>query len=511
MNKKKVVIIGGGISGLSTGAYLEMNGFETEVYEKCHEPGGVMVPWTRKGYNFDGATNWLPGSSKGVSEIYDILEELIDFSKQSFVDYEKFMDIERDGEVFSVYSDAEKLRDEMMRIAPEDKKQIDVFVDAILLGASLKVPFDKASDLLTFPEKLMFPFKNFSMIKFFFKWNSLTIDEFAQGFSSKILREGVKDILPHHSFFSMLALLIPLGWLNNGGAGYPMGGSRKFIDTIEQKYLSLGGKVFYKSPVNEITVEDDCATGIILKDGTEVKADMVVAATDFNFTVKNLLNSKYSNKELDGYFDNQPTFPGMIQVSLGVNREFKDEIHKVVTPFKAPVELGGGESAHSLLARICNFDTCFAPEGKTSIIVHLRGADCDYWETLRESDRAKYKEEKQRICDAVVEALDERFGGVKENLEVTDVATPATYKRYTNVFRGSYQAWAPTVKKTGVSLPRKLENLNNFYLSGQWLSTAGGMPRAIVLGRQTAQVICKEQKQKFTVAEKSVGKGVEGK
>ncbi|MBW2263867.1 MAG: NAD(P)-binding protein, partial [Deltaproteobacteria bacterium] len=61
MASRKVIIIGGGVAGLSLGCYLRMNGYETEVLEQSAAAGGVCAAWTRKGYTFDGATEWLPG------------------------------------------------------------------------------------------------------------------------------------------------------------------------------------------------------------------------------------------------------------------------------------------------------------------------------------------------------------------------------------------------------------------------------------------------------------------
>ena len=38
---KKVVIIGGGVSGLSAGIYAQQMGYETEIYEKNPMVGGT--------------------------------------------------------------------------------------------------------------------------------------------------------------------------------------------------------------------------------------------------------------------------------------------------------------------------------------------------------------------------------------------------------------------------------------------------------------------------------------
>ena len=45
----KVNIIGAGVSGLAVGCYLQMNGFDTEIFEMHNQPGGLCTAWKRKG------------------------------------------------------------------------------------------------------------------------------------------------------------------------------------------------------------------------------------------------------------------------------------------------------------------------------------------------------------------------------------------------------------------------------------------------------------------------------
>src|ERR1700691_2935582 len=60
---KKVVIIGGGIAGLSCGCYLQMNGIQSEILEMTALPGGLCTSWDRGPYVFDGCLRWLLGTS----------------------------------------------------------------------------------------------------------------------------------------------------------------------------------------------------------------------------------------------------------------------------------------------------------------------------------------------------------------------------------------------------------------------------------------------------------------
>ncbi|MBN2814686.1 MAG: NAD(P)/FAD-dependent oxidoreductase, partial [Bacteroidales bacterium] len=55
----KVSIIGAGISGMSLGCYLQMNGYDTVIYEKNALPGGLCMSWKKGAFTFDGCLHWL--------------------------------------------------------------------------------------------------------------------------------------------------------------------------------------------------------------------------------------------------------------------------------------------------------------------------------------------------------------------------------------------------------------------------------------------------------------------
>ena len=75
--KKKIIIIGSGITGLSAGIYSAMNGFDTEIIEMHNVAGGQCTAWERKKYRFDYCLHWLVGTSKGA--FHEIWKETNDF------------------------------------------------------------------------------------------------------------------------------------------------------------------------------------------------------------------------------------------------------------------------------------------------------------------------------------------------------------------------------------------------------------------------------------------------
>jgi len=150
-----------------------------------------------------------------------------------------------------------------------------------------------------------------------------------------------------------------------------------------------------------------------------------------------------------------------------------------------------------MMVRICNFDPGLAPEGCTSVIVHIRTPDWAYWQKLREMDPDAYRMEKERVASTVIETLEHRFGAINDTLEVVDIATPATYIRYNNIYKGSYQGWAPTPTMVGKTLPKTIPGIDNFFMSGQWQWPAGGIPGVMRLGRHIAQILCARDRKRF--------------
>ena len=92
-----------------------------------------------------------------------------------------------------------------------------------------------------------------------------------------------------------------------------------------------------------------------------------------------MLDGRYINDKIQGYYDRLPVFPPLIYITLGVARLF-NEVPPTVTgidfPLDDPVTIGGQERQR-LGVQIYNFDSTLAPAGKTVVRVYftsLRGS-----------------------------------------------------------------------------------------------------------------------------------------
>ncbi len=502
MMEKSIIIIGGGIAGLSAGCYGQMNGYRASIFEMNDKPGGVCTAWKRQGYTVDACIHWLVGTNP-ANNFYPIWKELGALPGQTIVNHDYHLLIEgKGGKVFKVYTDLDRLEQHMKELAPEDKAVIEEFIGGVRKCTRISLPVEKAPELYSLVDGLKLMFKMLPFLRFMRKWSKVSTLDFARRFKNPFLREAFSAGFAGDSKgFPIFFVLMTLAWLDQKAAGYTVGGSLEFARTIERRYLDLGGKISYKSPVAKILVEKDRVVGVRLADGTEHRSDIVISAADGHATIFGMLDGKYIDDKIRGYYDKPSLFPPLVYVGLGVRRTF-DDIPSSVAGINFPLDKSltiAGKKHQRLGAQIYNFDPKLAPKGKTVLRV-MFDTDYDYWKKLRQAPE-RYKAEKEHIADQVVAALDQRFPGLAAKVEMRDVATPLSWERFTGNWRGSYEGWLPTTQGdmaffTG-RMTKTLPGLDNFYMTGQWVEPGGGLPAVAMSARNVIQVICKKDKRPF--------------
>ncbi len=496
--EKSVIIIGAGVAGLVTGIYGQMNGYKTRIFEMDIKPGGLCTAWERKNYIIDGCLHWLIGTSP-ESEYYRLWQETGVIKNHQFLNMERFYQVEgADGKVFTLYTDIDRLEKHMLEIAPEDCDIIHEIAAAVRHFKRFNPPIGKPAEL-TSPVDNLKLFKSMSpFMGELRKWGKITMKDLAMRFKNPLLQQAWQSIwFPE---FSSVFMIITLADMTKKNAGYVTGGSMEISLSLEKRYIELGGKINYGSRVDKILVENNKATGIKLTDGNEHKADYVVSAADGHATIFNMLEEKYIDDTIRGYYRNMPIFPSLVYIGLGVNMPFQDLpqiISGLVFPLDKPIKVG--EKEHTTLnVRIHNFDPSLAPDGKTVLTVSFE-SEFNYWEKLSQ-DRAAYKAEKERIAVCVVSALNKRFPGLTNKLEMWDVATPVTFQRYTNNWQGSFEGWLLTPQNMTLQMKKTLPGLDNFYMVGQWVMPGGGLPSGLISGNHQIQILCKRDRKRFTAS-----------
>ncbi|MFC1919790.1 phytoene desaturase family protein [Chloroflexota bacterium] len=489
---KSIIIIGAGIAGLSAGCYGQMNGFQTHIFEMHDKSGGLCTSWKRKGYDIDGCVHGLLGSSSR-NPFNTLWSELLDVSQIKFFDSdtEDILEFEG-GRRFVMYSDLNRLEDYMKGIAPEDSKIISDFINGTRRLQKFSIPIDPPGIIDIFKMIGYLP-----MVPSLKKWLNMSSIQFADKFRNPFMRNAMRHILSP-VLFQMLVLYA----MDMKVSGYPTCGSGRFAEHIEERYLSLGGRINYKSRVAKILVEDDTAVGIKLENGEQHRADITVSAADGRATIFSLLDGKYTNKKITELYKHMDLNPSRIHVSLGVNKVLNEIPFKIqyILKEEEPFSIEDGTQHHSINVLTYKNMPDIVPPGKSLLKIEFETRNDKYWTSLRESDRKRYLGEKNNIAQRVIDILDNKMTGLRDKIDMIDVTTPATYMRYTGNWRGSIQGWENENIFKKNPFKKCLPGLNNFYMCGQWVEPGGGVPSAALSGRKLIQTICKKNGRQFTTS-----------
>jgi phytoene dehydrogenase-like protein len=489
---KKVVIIGGGIAGLSAGIYAAMNGFETEIIEMHNVAGGQCTAWDRKGYRFDYCLHWLVGTSKGAfNEIWK--ETNVINNETEIIDHEIHSRIlDEEGNEFIIYSNIDRWEKYLIGLAPEDKASIQKMCSDMRKSALLE-PFTLAPELRSPFDYIKILPKMLPVFNVIRKFGRMTCGEYFKKLNFK--SERIKTIffaMYGNRDFSALAFIFMLGWYHQKNAGYIKGGSFPLAQRMVDKFGKLGGTISLKKKVEKIIVENNVAKGVLLTDGTKISADYVIGAADGYSTIFNMLDGKFISKEIDYAYKNWELFTPLVQVSFGIKKVIPSDSPILINiskdKFIGKTKLENGYSVMNY-----SFDTTMAPEGKTTIVLRY-DSPWNLWEKMEANE---YKAEKAQIKKDATDFIEKEYPGISEFIEVIDVATPKTDVKYTGVKDGAYEGFMPSKENMMKSLKMQLPDLENFYMAGQWLFPGGGLPPSAQTGKWAVQLICKKEKQQF--------------
>jgi len=492
-NGKKIVIIGGGIAGLSAAVYALKCGYKVEVLEMHDMAGGLAMSWHRGPYTFETCLHWLIGSKPG-GEFNQVWKELVDLDKLTFVNPHEFVRIEtEDGDTLRVYTNADMLEAELLRRAPDDIAAIRDFIHAIRTFGKFRM-IDPSGGLA---ENWLNMLRDIPVMPLLMKVGKMSGKEYGARFADPLLRAlfSTGDM----GKLTALAMALSLAWMNEQDAGYCVGGSQALIRLFTERIAELGGVIRVNARVERILVEHDRAIGVQLSGGEAIPADWVISAADGHATIYEMLGGRYVDDAVRKIYAESETFASYLQVSLGIAQDLSDQPPMLTRVLRTPIEVDPETELANVAFRFFHFDPTFAPAGKTAVTSILPTRNYQYWKNLRDQDAQRYRAEKARVAEAIVGVLEGHLQGVRERIEVIDVSTPASVIRYTGNWKGSQEGWLMRPGAGFRPFPNTLPSLDRFYLIGQWIMPGGGLPSGPMTARPVVKAICKRDHVPFEI------------
>lgn len=492
---KKAVIIGAGVGGIATAAFLAQNGYAVEIYEKNCKPGGRCGQMIQDGHRFDlGATILLmPSLYKQVlSELGIDLEKDLETTSLEPV-YKLFFSDDSD---FAFTRDTEKMKAQLEAIEPGSYPKYQKYVKEGYEYFNLSM-----NDLLGKNFDHLFQFVNFKSLRLLLKLKTYLYhtDYIQRFFKDQHLRMAFtfqniyvgQNPYEAPAFFSMLP-----GAEIAEGALFPKGGMHRIVETLLELARKNGVEVFCKKPVEKIIVAGNKTEGILLEDGTIVHADLVIASADLPYVYDKLLRDKqktrslkkkkYSCSAIVFHWGVDKIYPQLDHHSVFLNDPYKDGLNKI---FK---EKSLSDNPSFYIHAPVRTDKSAAPENQDTISVVVPVAHLD------EKYDQDWKKLKQMAREAVIRRLEEAgIEGIEEHIKFEVCYLPKTWESSCNVTRGSvFGSLSHSIFQMGYFRPKnRHKKYKNLYFAGGSTHPGNGIPLVLLGAKLTTERILKDAKK----------------
>ena len=489
--KIKVIVIGGGIAGLTAGIYAQKCGFTVSVLESHSIAGGNCTSWRRGDYLFEGGMHWLTGSSPNepINRAWRYVGALDD-SVTIHTD-EPFMEYNHDGAAIRFYRDVDKTEKHLTQLSPPDEKEIKWLCGKIRKLRNLSMPITDLRGVKTTKKSrppLSLLFSALSAMRVMGALSKLSREQYVNRFSGAGIREMLRACTTEKNGF--LPLVFTMGALARGDGGFPEGGSLPFAGRMAKTFAGSGGELLLNTRADKVIIESGKAVAVIAG-GKRLPADAVIVTAD-TMQMEHLFDVPLKSAWLDEMRATaEPTMCTL--VSLGIGADLSGYPHGYYFKTETPIKLGD-ETYEYLSFNNYASDPAYSPEGKTAMTTILTGDTYDFWKQAKEEGR--YKDEKQRVANDVVAALAKKMPETSGNVEVVDVATPLTYERYCGNWKGSWMTeMVPGMKMK--TYPSVIKGLGGVYFAGQRMMPPGGLPVALMSGRTAVQYLSRDTGRVF--------------
>jgi len=489
---KRVVIIGGGIAGLSAGIYAQKCGFAATLLERHSMAGGNCTSWKREGYLFEGSMHWLTGSNP-KEPLYKLWRYVGALDENIPIHYrEPYREYDHQGTPIRFYRNIALTEKHWLSLAPQDKKEIRKLCKNIRRVQNLSMPIPnlrkvKLSKKPSYPP-LSLLWAALAAWRLLKTLSKVSRDSYIHRFS----HEGLQHLLraSTHERSGILPLVFTMGTLARGDGGFPEGGSLPFVQRMLKTFTSAGGEILCDTQAQRVVVENGKAVGVLAAQ-RHFPADAVIVSSD--------------TMAMDALFETPPQAPWIEQmrqnakptmatlVSFGLNVNLKNYPKYGVFRLKKPIGLASQTYKYLSFNNYAE-DAAYSPPGKTVLTFQLGGDSYAHWKQAKTENR--YWEEKQKLADAVMEALCAQIPEAVGHIEVWDMATPLTYERYCGTWKGSWMTeMSPKMKMK--TYPSVVPGLLGVYFAGHRMMPPGGLPIALLSGRTAVQYLCRDTHTRF--------------
>jgi phytoene dehydrogenase-like protein len=517
------IVIGGGMAGLTSAAYLARAGYKTLLCEKENKCGGLVNTFERDGFIFDGGIRAMENSGvvlpmlKQLGLVIEFVRNRVSIgiedrviwidSRENIPDYQSLLT--------KMYPESRAEIAEIIARIREIMKYLDV-----QYGIDNPLFLDLTKDR-GYLVKVILPW----MFKYAFTVRKITrlnkpVVEYLQQYTRN---QSLLDIITQHffrdtpTFFALSYLSLYLDYY------YPLGGTGKLVEKLVAFIENQHGTICTNTEIASVDPDKQVVTD---KQGRTYGYRRLVWAADQKFLYHCIdpdhiadaqvrdaaLNRRAEIADKSG---NDSVYTLFLALDLDksyfsskASEHFFYTADRMGQSAAGPIPTGGGrETIENWLKEFYALttyeiscpvmrDSTLAPEGKTGLIVSVL---FDYKLTKHIEQMGWYEEFKSFSETCIINTLNSSiYPGFKESIRHRFSSTPLTMAKVAGNSDGAITGWAfandpmPAENR----LPRILNSIKTpipgIVQAGQWTFSPSGFPISILTGKLAADRVAKE-------------------
>jgi phytoene desaturase len=483
------VVVGAGIGGLTASAILARAGRKVLVVERHDRIGGYAHAFRRGRYLFDSAVHLVgacePRPFEGSGLIHELLTRLGVRDRCEFERIDPVYAAIYPGLVVQAPGDLDEFLSAYSDEFPSERKGLRQFLQECLnarqearRAGELASPYDVIRSPDRFPTLLRYR-------------RATLADALDANLDSPRLKAALGSLWPYvglpPSRVSFLYFATMLMSYLVDGAFYCKGSFQRLADALGAAITGSGGELLLRSPVRRICVEAGCARGVMLENGQQIEAPLVISNADARQTVLELVG--------------EAAFPADYVAGL---RRMKPSLSAFVTYLAAELPMSTALRCHETFffpsldhdeayRSSCRGDPSWlsvtvptladpslAPDGMqllvlTTLVPHRMPGG--------------WRAAKARMTEHMLDAASRHLPDLRDGLRLVESGTPRTMERYTRNTGGAIYGWELSPEQVGPSRPGPATPVSGLHLVGHWTQPGGGIYGVVSSGIQTARCV----------------------
>jgi len=489
VTKKKAIVIGAGVGGITTASLLARKGYSVNLYEKNAFPGGRCGALVKDGHRFDlGATLlMMPDTYKSIfASIGKDLHQELDLIRMEPIYKIKF----HGGKELVFTCDMARMKEQLESIEPGSFTRFLSFMDESY--TTLKLSMAKIIERNYYNALEFFNIKNvllFAKIKAFNNHYRYT----AKFFKSDILKAAftLQNIYVGQNPFRAPAVfeILPFQELTEG-VFFPKGGMSQIVNSLVKAAEENGVSIQYNSPVKRMDANKKAIRGVILENGEFVPADLVICNADVPYVYRELLPEGNQGKRINRmkfacsaivfHWGLDKKYDNLEQHTVFVSKDYREGINEIFGQGRMLTD--PSFYVHSPVQK----DPSAAPEGQDSMTVIVPAAHLDKEERM---DTESMRDQVRKIV--LDRFASEGISDLKEHIKFEICFTQHNWKKILNVTHGAmFGSLDHNIFQMGYMRPHNRHNkYRNLFFVGGSTHPGNGVPMSLISAKLTSEKV----------------------